>query len=124
LEPVGRSHEDAVPRHLATVEVKTPLRDAAEPHGPVALADGHARRVALDEDAADTLRAGTIAQPAGDEVEPRRPRARDPALLPAERVAAGRLVAARGEVGGRGSGLALGDADGRRVTLEQPREVE
>ena len=56
LEAVGRADQHVVPGHAAAVEVQPPLRDAAQPHGAVALADAESRRVTLDEDAADASR--------------------------------------------------------------------
>ena len=82
------------------------------------------RRVALDEDAADALGAGAVAHAAVDEIETRRARAGDPALLAAERPALRRLVGAGDEIGGGGARLGLGDGDGRLLAvLQHPREV-
>src|SRR5258706_6158429 len=85
LEAVGRTDEHVLPRHAAAVEVQPALRDPAQSHGVIALADTEAGRVALDEDAADASRSRLPAHPAVDEVQPRRPRAADPALLPVAR---------------------------------------
>ena len=103
--------------------MQAPFGNPAQPHGPIALAHPEAGRAALDEDAADPLRARRFAHAAVDEVQARRPRARDPAFLPVERVALRRLVGARLEVGGGRAGLGLGDGDGRLVSLEHPGEV-
>jgi hypothetical protein len=69
LEAVGRAHQHLVLGDPAAVEVEPPLRDAAQPHGVVALADAEAGRVALDEDPADARGAGRAAHAAVDQVE-------------------------------------------------------
>ncbi len=89
----------------------------------IPIADAEARRVALDEDAADAGRPRGAAHAAVHEIEAGGAGAGDPALLAVERVALWRLVGAGHHVGGRRSRLRLGDRDGRLVPVEHPREV-
>ena len=99
------------------------LGNSPKPHRTVALADSEARRVALNQNAADTLGARRRAHPAIHEVQPRDARPRDPPLLTVERPPFGSLVGAGHQIGGGRARLGLRDGDGRLVPFEHPGQV-
>ncbi len=99
------------------------LGDPAETHHEFAPPDREPRRVALDEHAADTRRAGALAEARVDQIEPGGSRPGDVSLVSGEQPAFGRLRRARREVGRRRARVGLRDGDRGLLPLEHPREV-
>src|SRR2546422_9724485 len=69
LEAVAGTDEEIVAGDLAALEVQLALGDSAQAHHEFAASDAEAGRVALDEDAADALRARAPAEAPVDQVE-------------------------------------------------------
>src|SRR5213594_3994333 len=103
LEAVPGPDQQVVSGNLAALEVQLALGNAAQAHHEFAPADAEARRVALDEDAADALGAGAAAEAPVHEIEPRRAGPGDPALVAVDPVTRLRLLDPRLHVGRRGA---------------------
>src|SRR5689334_17190038 len=120
LEAVAGADEQVLLRDLTAIEMQLALGDAAKAHHEFAAADAKAGRVALDENAADAVGAGAAAEASIHEIETRRARTGDPALVAVDAIAGRRLLDARFHICRRRPGRRLADGDGRLLALEHP----